>query len=315
MTKKNILLLLIVLLCNLSLISEDYSLFRIGGLYGIIGNNRKIVMQPSYDWIDIGENSIVCSKKGVIEIYNKSLKLLYTDSWVNILDYTENEILITESLTANKKLLNVFTGTISDYNRNERYLEEHGYRDNLELVWESGKSEFLYSIVDTKGNVILTDIEEAHSVYTNRMIAVILKDGRSGFINTKGQLIIETDFYIEPEDIGPRKYPVIRYAFSEKYALVKKQNQKWVQFDLKGRMKEFPDSIEPVEPYYHNGLVLIRDKTTNKFGYMNPKFEKVILCNFDEACSFAGKYAVVKFNNKDAIIDKKGIVYYCDELK
>lgn len=297
------------------IVSEDYSLFRKNGKYGLITKDRKIVMQPDYDIISVGSNSIICSKKRDDEIYNSSLELLFSDSWVNLRFYTEDEILITESMTAKKTLLNVITGESKDFKGNEKYSIEEGYRDNVGLVYQYDENKpFSYSIVDTKGNVLLTDIEDAHSVYTDGMIAVIMKDGKSGFVNKNGQLVIETSFYIDPDDIGPRKYPIIFYAFSENYALVKTKELKWVQFDLKGNKKTLPSNIEPVDPYYKNGLVLIRDKDTKKLGYMNSKFKIIIPCKFDEARKFVGKYAVVTVDGKDAIIDKKGNIFFSDDL-
>lgn len=315
MRKKIAILMIYYIVLNQFIFSSDYSRFQKDGLYGLITNDRGIVLKPSYDWIDIGNNSIVCSRKHFIEIYNTSLELLYSDSKINLLDYTEDDILITDPLTADQKLLNVKTGYIKEYHRDERYLEEHGYRDNLELVWESKKKDFLYSIVDSKGNILLSDIEQSHSFYTNGMLAIIMIDGKSGFVNTQGKIVIETDFYINKADLGPRKYPSIPYAFSEGYALVKTKDQKWIQFNIKGNKKILPDNIEPVDLYYKNGLVLIRDKETKKLGYMNPKFKIVIPCKFDEADSFVGKYAVVKVEGKDAIIDKKGNIYFSEDLR
>ena len=316
MIKRNLSIFIILTIINVFGFSENYSLFQKEGLYGLITQDRKVVMQPSYNWITVSSNSIVGYKGRNRDIYNLSLELLFSDSWVNLLYYTEDEILITESMTAERKLLNVITGDLKNFKGSGRYSIEEGYRDNVGLVYQYIEDKpFTYSLVDTNGNVLLTDIEDAHSVYTNGMIAVIMKDGRSGFVNKKGQLVIETSFYIDPDDIGPRKEPIIRYAFSEDYALVKTKDQIWIQFNLKGNMKVLPDNVEPIEPYYKNGLVLIRDNKTKKLGYMNPKFKIIIPCKFDEACSFVGKYAVVKFENKDAIIDKKGNIYFSEDLR
>ncbi len=298
------------------LFSENYSRFKKDGLYGLITKDRTIVMQPSYGWIIVNSNSIIGFNGRVRDVYNLSLELLYSDPWGELFYYTEDEILITDYIAKERKLLNVITGNLKNFKGSEEDLVVDGYRDNIGLIyqWIEGKS-CSYSIVDNKGNVLLTDIEEAHSVYTDGMIAVIMKDGKSGFVNKKGELVIETSFYINPDDIGPRTGPNIRYSFSEGYALVKTKDQKWIQFNIKGNKKILPDNIEPVDLYYKNGLVLIRDKETKKLGYMNPKFKIVIPCKFDEADSFVGKYAVVKVEGKDAIIDKKGNIYFSDDLR
>lgn len=315
MTKKVLSILLLLLFLKPIMFSKEYSLFKKNNLYGLITKDKKVIMPPCYTWINVGSNAIVCYKGREREIFNTYLELLFSDSWVNILYYNDEEIIITKSLGAEQKLLNLKTGKISEYQRNKKYLEEHGFRDNVELVAESGKPEFSYSIVDNRGNVLLTDIKEAHSVYTNGMLAVILKDGRSGFVNKKGKFVIETDFYIEPEDIGPRQEPIIRYLFLENYGLVKTNNQKWVQFDLKGKKKLVPENLEPTDYCYRKGLVPVRNIQTKKIGYMNKDFEIMIPLIFDEAKGFVGNYAVVKYENKDAIIDKKGNIYFCEDLR
>ena len=96
---------------------------------------------------------------------------------------------------------------------------------------------------------------------------------------------------------------------------MKTKDQKWVQFDLKGKKKILPENIEPVDPYYENGLALIRDKDTKKLGYMNPNFKIIIPCKFDRACNFVGKYASVYYENRYAIIDVQGNMYFSDELR
>lgn len=58
-----------------------------------------------------------------------------------------------------------------------------------------------------------------------------------------------------------------------------------------------------------NGLVPIINTETKMCGYMNPKFNIIIPFKFEKAEGFVGKYAVVKYNGKDAVIDKKEISY------
>ena len=304
----------LILFCSCSF-SNEYSIFREDGLYGIIDQNRNVIMEQKYDRISINKNSIICRKDRDVEIYNNSQDLLFAGSWINLTFYTEDEILIKESMSVETMLLNVKSGGLTKFQRNENYLEEYGYRDGLELAWLKNTKGALYSIVDSEGNVLLTDIEQAHSIYSNGMIAVITRDGKSGFVNQKGEMVIEADFYINPSDEGPRKYPIISYLFNENYALVKNNEQKWVQYDIKGNVKSVPEKIELADSCYENGLIPVIDKATQKYGYMNPNFEIVIPCNLEKAESFVGKYAIVEKDGKDAVIDKKGRIYYCSEFK
>lgn len=315
MKRRNLLWIVCLILFCSGAFSNDYSIFRKDGLCGIIDENRNVIMEPNYNSISIKTNFTICRKARDVEIYNKSLELLFSDSWVNLTFYTENEILIKESMSAKQILLNVDTGDLTEFKRNENYLEEYGYRDNLELVVKKNTKGFSYSIVNQEGETVLTDIDQAHSCYTNGMIAVIMRDGKSGFVNKKGEMVIDADFFIEPSDVGPRKYPIIRYLFNENYALVKNNEQKWVQYNIKGDMKELPKNIEPVEYCYKNGLVPVINNETKMYGYMNPKFEIIIPFKFESVEGFVGKYAVVKYNGKDAVIDKKGNIFYSEDLK
>ncbi len=307
-----IVLLYSMVICSCSF-SKEYSVFCENRLYGIIDENRNVIMEPNYNSISINDNSIITymSKDRITEIYNKSLELLFSDSWVNLTFYSEDKILIKESQPGNRYLLDLITGVKTEFNK---YTNVYGYRDNVGLIVGNNVGSFSYSIADINGNVLLTDIVEAHSVYTNGMIAVIMRDGKSGFVNQKGEMVIEADFYIEPSDIGPRAYPIIRYLFNENYAFVKNNEQKWVQYDIEGNVKPFPGNIEPATYCYINGLVPVLDKQTKKYGYMNPDFDLVIPCEFSYADPFDGKYAIVVHNGKDAVIDREGKVYYCDEF-
>lgn len=308
-------LILCFTLLSTCLFAETYSLFVKDGKYGLINQDRRIVIESKYDYISIMSSGIIiCSEDSTHDIYNESLKLVYSGPMYVSSFLSKTEIVL-KHWSGEKKVLDISTGNLNEYKKNPLYIEEYGYRDDCELVFESNAEYSGISIIDRKGNVLLRNIKDANQSYSEGMIAVILKDGRSGFVNKKGKLVIETTFYIDPDDIAPRWYPMISYAFNENYALVKNKDKKWIQFDKKGRSKELPISIEPVDPYYENGLVLIRDKRTKKFGYMNPKFEIVIPCQFDGARRFVGKYAVVVFRDKEAIIDKEGNVYLSKDLK
>ena len=311
--KKVFAFLFCIALCSQFFFSKEYSVFCENGLYGIIDENRNVIMEPNYNSISINDNSIITymSKDRITEIYNKSLELLFSDFWVNLTFYSEDKILIKESQSGNRYLLDLITGVKTEFNK---YKNVYGYRDNVGLIEGNKVGSFSYSIADINGNVLLTDIVEAHSVYTNGMIAVIMRDGKSGFVNQKGEMVIEADFYIEPSDIGPRAYPIIRYLFNENYALVKNNEQKWVQYDIEGNVKPIPGNIEPATYCYIKGLVPVLDKQTKKYGYMNPELQIVIPCEFDSAEPFDGKYAIVVKDGKDAVIDKEGKIYYCDEF-
>ena len=79
-------------------------------------------------------------------------------------------------------------------------------------------------------------------------------------------------------------------------------------------MKVRPDYIKPAAYCYENSLVPVLNTKTMKYGYMNPKFGIEIPCEFDEAREFSGLYAVVKYKNEDAIVDREGNIYFSENM-
>ena len=122
-------------------------------------------------------------------------------------------------------------------------------------------------------------------------------------------MLIETSFYIEPSDIGPRKEPVIRYMFKDNYALVKNTEKKWVQYNMQDNMQALPENIDPIDYCYGNDLVPILDKKKMMYGYMSKELKTEIPCIFDKVERFVGKYACVVYKSEDGLIDKEGNLY------
>jgi len=115
------------------------------------------------------------------------------------------------------------------------------------------------------------------------------QDGKYGFINTKGEQIIECKF----DEV---------YRFSEGLAKVKKDS-KWGYINTKGEQVvecKF-DSVS----YWGFIKGLARVTKDGKYGYINIKGEQVIECKFDNAWDFNEGLARVK-DDKLGYINTKG---------
>ena len=313
---KKSLALIFGLLLSCSVFAKSYSVFKYDNKYGVIDSNRKVVLSPQYEKITRNEEFFFfCyDSTGKIDIYNSTVKLIHSlPEDTSITRYSDYEYLVKEKSSKPFYLLNLKTGEISDYEKSKEYVWNYSYVDGLALVLEMNAKNADYSIVDKKGNVVLQNIEQANFYYSEGMLAVQMSDGSSGFVDKTGKFVIKTSFYRNLEDEGPRKSPSIQYFFNEGLAIVQSEKDVWEIFDTKGKKVQIPDSIQVVARYFSNKLVVIVDKN-NKYGYMNPKAEVAIPYKFDSASNFIGDYAMVVYDSKDAVVDSKGRIYFCEEI-
>ena len=66
--------------------------------------------------------------------------------------------------------------------------------------------------------------------------------------------------------------------------------------------------------YCSDGLILCQKEENGKFGYLNIKGKQEINFIFDSASDFYNGYAQVVYQGKDAVIDKKGNLYYSEDI-
>ena len=117
-----------------------------------------------------------------------------------------------------------------------------------------------------------------------------------GFMNTKGQVIVESGKYDDAEN------------FSDNLACVKKDSKAGF-IDVKGN-EVIPCSFERAYPFAE-GLALVRKN--DKYGYINTKAEFVVAPAYDNGCHFACGVAIVKKGSKEYVIDKEGAVVFSQD--
>ena len=276
-----------------------------------------MVINPKYEDILFFENlCIACEpeKSGPI-IYSLKLKKLYTfNQKVDIFEkFNDRELRLGKKL-----LFNVDTHKIYPRPIDESYMEQYyGYRNNRQIVLgyngDNNVPHFTFHVIDNHKKVISPKLLQSDTWYSEGLLPVILLDGKSGYIDEKGKLVIEVPIYNDIRTAGIRISPNLNYSFNEGIALIQTEQDVWQLVDKKGNLRKLPDEYKYMAGIFKNGLLLIQDKN-QKFGFMNKNMELTIPCIFDSAESFEGKYAIVVYKGKDAIVDEKGNIYFCEDF-
>ena len=131
----------------------------------------------------------------------------------------------------------------------------------------------------------------------NEGFAWVKKDGKWGYINTKGEQIVECKF----DDA---------YYFNEGFAWVKEYG-KWGYINTKGEQIiecKFDDAWGFKEGFD-------RVQKDGKCGYINTKGEQIVECKFDDAYYFNEGFARVQKDGKWGYINTKGYPVIFDKGK
>lgn len=182
-------------------------------------------------------------------------------------------------------------------------------------------------IIDNKGNQKLVEVPGIKEIkwFSEDLAPFKNKDGLYGFLNTKGEIVIEAQFlstgyfnaglawartsvgtigYLNPDGewvIQPQFKKVNDFDPVTNMAKVMLNNE-WVYLNTKGEITRFSDS-EYISEFYDG---LAKGKKNDKLGFYNSNLEWVIKPQFDGVRNFKNGYAAVKIDDKWGIIDKQG---------
>ena len=164
------------------------------------------------------------------------------------------------------------------------------------------------------------EIKATADYYSEGLIPVVMNTGESHYVDVNGNVVYECDFdfdYVQRGQYNSVQVPLVIGSFVEDVAVVKAKENQWFILDRDFNKHFLPEGYE-VESYsYSNGLLLV-SKTENKekkYGFVDKNCNVVIPCDFSYAESFDGKYSIVEKDGKDAVIDKKGNIFYSEDLK
>lgn len=206
------------------------------------------------------------------------------------------------------------------------YGRVYPYRENRAVIVEDWNEPA--NIIDENFSIVVSGIYASADYYSEGLIPVVFSSSiddeskcrKSCYLDTDGNIVYECDFdfsYTSRSTIKHLQIPLVIGSFVENVAVVKAKENQWFILDRDFNKHYLPKGYE-VESYsYSNGLLLV-SKTENKekkYGFVDKNCNVVIPCEFSYAESFDGKYAIVEKEGKDAVINQKGKVYYCSDLK
>lgn len=332
--------------------TKNLSLFYLNGKYGLVNNNLDVEIQPEYESIDITPDYYIFKNTGDARtyIYNKELRLVYnpyrywfirpvSESTCMIAEGFDNIVLVDTETGRTKKIEvteNIKWPYGSDKNHyasgwyyvaedfksrtleKADFLRTYPFVNGRALVMKKapdGYSGVIYEIINEEGKTILGKIKDCAEYFSEGLLAVELMDGTSGFVDEEGKLIFVCDFDIPNTSVAPK--PCINYKFKDGWAIIKSdKDYKWRIYNPDGSFLNFPESYE-TECYAFQEDLLPVYKIVNgekKYGYMNKKLELVIPAVLQKAEQFINGYAMVRFKDKDGIMDKKGNIYLSETL-
>lgn len=145
--------------------------------------------------------------------------------------------------------------------------EQFDFYDNLAVIEKNGK----YGFINLKGEIIIDPIFDNAWHFTEGLARVNVNN-KAGYINTQGEMVIEPQF-------------VYGWGFSEGLAAVQKRTP---HLDIKTNKKKY----------------------SLKWGYINFKGEMIIEPQFSSASNFHDGLALTYIGDKLAYVNKKGEIIW-----
>lgn len=177
-----------------------------------------------------------------------------------------------------------------------------GMTEGLVPVKKSGK----WGFIDSRGKLIVPCKYDSLLSYSEGL-AAIDSCGKWGFIDREGNSVIPCQYY----RVESFSDSLAKVTFRKEGAKRGETKLLYGFIDRQGKL--LARSVSDSDNDYYNGLLLVRDYYTRKYGYIDNKGELVIPYQFDIAFPFKAKYAIVLVRDyeywkglKYALIDRKG---------
>lgn len=254
---------------------------------GLLDKDGNILIEPTLETITEKDNTFLCFDGEKLAIYskaNKSLGDFKYDLFSGFYTVDKRNLAIVEIdlkygiIDENEDIvLPIIYDYIEDFTFN--YGHTIAYRNQSHIV------------IDKNGNIVIDDMYD-DVILSSKYIWTAKKDGKYGYINTKGKIIIDIDF---DEALAFTSY---------KNAIVK-SNGKYGVIDQVGNYL--------IDPLYKeisstdNNLFIVRDYDTDKYGIIDIDSNIILDLKYD----FIGKFshdelASITINDTYALINSKG---------
>ena len=230
--KKNFLLFFIPLFSTLLFAEDSYSLFKSNGKYGLINNERKIVLGAEFDNIMFNEVYLCTNIEKGCFVYDNNIRLLkqFSKEEENVIMCSPTLFYFSKGYAVEKKYY-----IVDIQNEKEKQVWDSFQRRNKssepwiaakssfyskDLIEQSNNFEYVYpyrenravvlnnkregEIIDENFSTVLDKIFAAADFYSEGLIPVImtapgstydnLKIGKSYYVDVNGKIIYECDF-------------------------------------------------------------------------------------------------------------------------
>lgn len=339
------LLLIILFIHFFTLYAKNLYKFKYNNKYGYIDNNLKIVINPQYDY---AENFI---EEYAIIVYTKTDKSIYSVIDKNN-NFSDESLINCAHLSriAENLFYNSFDGyyydirqhkTISlsktsqpyfnNFNQEFFYSRNNYDSDSIEYIdinlniklssndWRKAfpmtdnmalviKKDWSQVIINNKGEEIIKNVYDCGINSSEGLLAVETKN-ESGYINNKGDFVIHCTFEPNLHEFSP---PGLNYPFSEGVVVVQIRKGVFKIFDLRGNTLMDEKTFLDMKPC-SNDLILYQTYD-NKYGYVDKRGKPVFNTEFEYAESFYNDFALINYKGKDAVLDKKGNIYFSEDI-
>lgn len=171
------------------------------------------------------------------------------------------------------------------------------FHEGLAYIATRDGWDYKYGFINPKGEEVVPLMYKDAENFSDGMAAVRTKNGW-GYINTKGELVTAAKY----DDCMAFNEGFAAVAYDKVVAVINKKGEEQFQF---------PKNITPAGSY-HDGVILVVNEKTEKFGYFDTKGEMVLPLEFAAADGFRdGKALTARAEKGEVIyefIDKNGKV-------
>lgn len=322
-----------------SKIQESYSKFKSNGKYGLINQDKKVVLPAEYDEIRFNDVYLCITSDNGSPVYDAKLNLLHKfepeayefkmispslfyyakgtrveKAWYYYSLESNQEFdpgaYLTEGNEKDAPWISHQIGFLSpDFSvNNSDYRRTYPFRYNRAVVlkenWEA-------AIVDGDFNTVADGLYAAADYYSEGLIPAVyneskdgkLSEGASCYLDTSGNIVYTCDFNFRCQNRSTMKDSQVREvvgSFHDGMAVVQKKDKSFVILDQNFNHYYLPEEYS-VESYtYSNGLLLV-SKTTGKSKRYGFADKN---CNIAIPCEYT--YAE-PFDGPYAIVQKSGV--------
>ena len=255
--------------------------------YGFIDTKGNWIIQPKFDFIRDFHQGLagakINEKWGFIDMKGN---WVIKPKFYNV-DYFNNGIARAYEETSIKDICKVgFINTEGNWIIKPDFWSLSDFSNGLALASDDDKC----GLIDLNGNwtITLPEFYWIDNFYEGLARVELSRNGKSGFINIKGDWVIKPKF----DDVGDFNNSLARARLNGKCGFI----------DAKGNWKIRPE-FDYVRDFHEDLAVANLGK---KYGFIDKKGNWLIPPNYDDLADFNNGLAIASVNNKYGFIDKKG---------